>query len=211
MISRINGTLVRTTDDGRALLRCDAITYEVLVPAADVHALAGREGEAVEFQTLHYLESHGQGASMLPRLVGFSSERDRAFFELFTTVKNIGYRKALRALQLPFAEIADAIVARDVVRLTALPEIGKRTAETIIAELSGKVDEFVDGGTGYASISLPEHLRSIASDTMTMLTSLGESASEARRLVEHAASTNPDIETPEDLLAAVYRLKETVA
>ena len=97
------------------------------------------------------------------------------------------------------------------VRLTALPEIGKRTAETIIAELSGKVDEFVDGGAGYASISLAEHLRPIASDTMTMLTSLGESASEARRLVEHAASTNPDIETPEELLAAVYRLKETVA
>ena len=114
MISRLSGTLIRTTEDGRALLRCEAITYEVLVPAADVPGLADREGAAIEFETLHYLESHGQGATMLPRLVGFSTERDRSFFELFTTVKNIGYRKALRALQLPFDEVADAIAAKDV-------------------------------------------------------------------------------------------------
>jgi len=211
MISRLSGTLVRTTEDGRALVRCEAITYEILVPAADVPTLADRQGEPVEFETLHYLESHGQGATMLPRLIGFASERDRAFFELFTTVKNIGYRKALRALQLPFNEVADAIAAKDAARLTALPEIGTRTAETIIAELNGKVDAFIEGTPSVTMAAVPAERRTLASDTLFMLRALGESPTEARRFVEQAISSNPDIEAPEDLLAAVYRLKETVS
>ncbi len=211
MISRLSGTLIRTTDDGRALLRCEAITYEVLVPAADVPRLADREGAAIEFETLHYLESHGQGATMLPRLVGFSTERDRSFFELFTTVKNIGYRKALRALQLPFDEVADAIAAKDVQRLTSLPEIGKRTAETIIAELHGKVDPYLEGAPTQPVAAVPAGQRTLAGDTIFMLTALGESPAEAKRYVEQALTANPDINEPEDLLAAVYQLKETVS
>ena len=211
MISRLTGTLIRTTEDGRALVRCEAITYEVLVPAADVPLLADREGATVEFETLHYLESHGQGSTMLPRLIGFSTERDRSFFELFTTVKNIGYRKALRALQLPFDEIADAIASKDAQRLTSLPEIGKRTAETIIAELNGKVDSYVNGSPAHAVAAVPAGQRTLAGDTIFMLTALGESPAEARRFVEQAIASNPDINEPEDLLAAVYRLKETVS
>ncbi|MDG2291814.1 MAG: helix-hairpin-helix domain-containing protein [Phycisphaerales bacterium] len=211
MISRLSGTLVQTTEDGRALVRCEAITYEILVPAADVPTLAAREGETVEFDTLHYLESHGQGSTMLPRLIGFTSEHDRSFFELFTTVKNIGYRKALRALQLPFNQIASAIAAKDAAGLTALPEIGKRTAETIIAELNGKVDAFLEGTGPMTMAAVPVGRRTLAGDTLFMLTALGESPTEARRFVEQAINSNPDIEAPEDLLAAVYRLKETVS
>ena len=45
--------------------------------------------------------------------------------------------------------VAEAIAARDHGMLQTLPEIGKRTAETICVELKGKVDPFVRelGGT----------------------------------------------------------------
>ncbi len=211
MISRIEGELVRI-GNGRALLRCDAITYELFIPAADEMRLSSDGGRTAAFHTLHYLESQSQGASFIPRLVGFSTTEDRAFFELFTTVKGLGVRKALRALQLPFTTIAAAIAARDTALLTSLPEIGKRTAETIIAELSGKVDRFITevspisaAGTepGRVDVKL-----GLVRDAVRVLTQLGEPPLTARMLVDRALASDASLETPEDLVAAAFRLKE---
>jgi len=147
MISRLHGELVHV-DDGVAELRAGDVVYEVLVPAADEERLRGQIGATIEFHTLHYLESQGQGTSFRPRLVGFRSPLERDFFELFTTVKGIGNRKALRALQMPFGMIAEIIARRDVAMLTTLPEIGRKTAETIVVELKGRVDRFTVLGRG---------------------------------------------------------------
>lgn len=53
------------------------------------------------------------GEGSLPRLIGFEAARDRQFFELFTTVKGIGNRKALKAMAIEPAAIAALIVAKD--------------------------------------------------------------------------------------------------
>lgn len=135
-------------EDGVAEMRAGDIVYEVLIPSADEERLRGQVGETVELHTLHYLEGQGQGSSFWPRLVGFRSPLEREFFELFTTVKGIGNRKALRALQMPFGMVAELIVRRDVSMLTTLPEIGRKTAETIVVELKGKVERFTVLGRG---------------------------------------------------------------
>jgi Holliday junction DNA helicase RuvA len=202
MISHLSGTLV-AIEDGAAHVRTGDVTYEVLVPAADSMALAARLGQPVSFHTLHYLEGQGQGASFWPRLIGFQAPADRAFFELFTTVKGIGNRKALRALQLPFGQVAEAIAARDHALLQSLPEIGKRTAETICVELKGKVDPFVrgiGGGAGMGAgpgtraaggdsasrgpISAESKLMAAARDAVEVLVQLGHTKPAAREMVE---------------------------
>jgi len=147
VICRIAGELLRV-DDGAAEIRSGDLVYEVLVPAADEERLRERVGGAVEFHTLHYLEGQGQGTSFRPRLIGFGSPLERDFFELFTTVKGIGNRKALRALQMPFGMVAELIARRDVSMLTTLPEIGRKTAETIVVELKGRIDRFTVLGRG---------------------------------------------------------------
>ena len=108
MITRLRGQLVEVTD-GQALLEVGAITYQLFIPAADMPALLGRVGEEIELHTLHYLEGGAQGTTLTPRLIGFAEASDRAFFELFTTVKGVGNRKALRALVRPCGELAAAI------------------------------------------------------------------------------------------------------
>jgi len=211
MISRIEGDLVSITEDGRAFLCCDHITYELLIPGADHQRLATMIGQSVRFHTLYYLENQGQGAAYIPRLIGFASPEDRSFFELFTTVKGIGNRKALRALQLPFGAVAAAIAEKDVELLVSLPEIGKRTAETIVAELHGKVDRFVeakpfggpDGGGG-ADAGRAALIR----DAVGVLTQLGEQKIHARQLVDRALAADPALETAERVVAAAFRLKE---
>ena len=143
MISRIDGELI-SVGDNFIELSCGAITYELLVPAIDLHVLANSIGQQVTFHTRYYLEGQSQGSSFVPRLIGFGSAQQRAFFELLTTVKGMGSRKALRAMQLHHSAIASAIATKDVDLLVSLPEIGKRTGETIVAQLSGKVDRFLE-------------------------------------------------------------------
>ncbi|MHC5003408.1 MAG: Holliday junction branch migration protein RuvA [Planctomycetota bacterium] len=209
MISRIEGEL-RSVEAGRAELCCGPMWYQLLVPACDEQRLATQIGRTLEFHTLHYLEGQGQGTSFVPRLIGFCSPEDRAFFELFTTVKGLGNRKALRALQLPFRDVAAAIAARDVDVLRSLPEIGKRTAETIVAELDGKVDRFVElkpvgpGEQGPPSAARAEAL----SDAATVLVQLGENRSVARQLVERALREDPELDGADALVAAALRLRD---
>jgi holliday junction DNA helicase RuvA len=214
MICRIEGEIVGV-ESGRVELRVrhgeGAVCHELLVPAIDVQRLAAMIGETAEFYTLNYLESLNQGATLIPRLIGFRSREDRAFFELFTTVKGVGPRKALRALELPFADIAAAIASRDSDVLVSLPEIGRRTAETIIAELSGKVDRFVEvkavasasvtgGGSGAAAV--------LVRDAVAVLVQLGEARLQARQLVDRVLSADPSLDDAEQLVAAAFRLKE---
>lgn len=208
MISRIEGILERLSH-GVAGLRCDHLTYMLLIPGADEQRLASRVGERIAFHTLHYLEGQGQGANYVPRLIGFSSPEDRAFFEIFTTVKGMGNRKALRALQLPFHRVAEAIAKKDIDSLKALPEIGARTAQTIVAELHGKVEDFVrldraDHATGGEPGAAAD---SMADDALTVLVTLGEPKLAAMQLVERALAADPALDSTEALIAAVYRLK----
>ena len=209
MISRIEGELVGVAD-GRAELRCGDLTYTLLVPAADEEDLLERVGSRIRIHTLYYLEAQGQGSSFIPRLIGFPTADARAFFELLTTVKGLGARKALRAMSLPYTSIAEAIACRDNGLLVALPEIGKRTAETIIAELNGKVDRFI----GMAPVPVDESdaggrpvTAVVMRDAVAALTQLGEPKLHARQLVEQAFADDPTLDTPDALVAAAYRVR----
>ena len=212
MITQLTGTLV-AIDDGAAHVQVAELTYEVLVPAADSMALAARIGQPVRFHTLHYLEGQGQGSSFWPRLIGFQTATDRAFFELFTTVKGIGNRKALRALQRPFAEVAAAIARRDEKALTGLPEIGKKMAETIVVELKDKVARFTamaSGGMEPVVAANAASLVGAAGDAVVVLVQLGESRVLAERMVERALQVEGPKAAAEVLVATALRLRGSV-
>jgi len=202
VITRLRGKLV-AVDEGKVMVAVEAITYELLIPAADVEKLLDRISQQIELHTMHYFEGQSQGSSFIPRLIGFSSDRDRDFFQLFTTVKGIGNRKALRALIRPFGEIASAIANKDAPALVSLPEIGKRSAETIIAELSGKIDLFIGDVMPRIEIKMP----SFGEDAIAMLIQLGESPRDARKLVQLAIDRDATIETADQLVQTSFQLK----
>lgn len=189
MITRLTGTLERV-EGQEAIVALGDIAHQVLVPGYVAEKLAQRLGQRVTLVTLQYLESQNQGSSFIPRLIGFNHEQERKFFELFTTVKGIGNRKALRACVLEPAGICRAIAARDAKALTKLPEIGSRMAETIIAELSGKVDGFLSSqeiesldaeAAGAGGAKSP-----IADDAVAALIALGQTRQEAEVQVTRA-------------------------
>ena len=178
--------------------------YEVHVPACDVERLARRVGQEVVLHTIHIVEGDPARGQVAPRLIGFSSEADRDFFKTFTKVKGIGVRKALRALVRPVAEIAAAIEAKDARFLVALPEIGKRTAEQIIAELHGKVERFAGEAIPTPEIS---DLSKAGNEAVSALVQLGEKRPDAIGLVERVLAVAPEAQTPEEIIRRVYKLK----
>lgn len=203
MIARICGRLEQVSDAAALIDTGGGLWHEALIPACDVERLTRRTGQEVILHTIHYLEGNPSHGQVIPRLVGFTCEEDREFFRAFTTVKGIGIRKALRALARPVAEIAAAIQAKDAKFLVALPEIGRRTAEQVIAELHGKVEQFAGEPAPVTSPALPEP----GAEAVAVLVQLGERRADAAALVQRALTVSPDLTTPEAILQQAYRLK----
>ena len=203
MIARITGRLEEVAEASALIDAGGGLWYEVLVPACQLEPLRRRIGQEVVLHTLHYLEGDPSRGAQQPRLVGFATEAERDFFRLFTTVKGIGIRRGLRALIRPVSEVAAAIAEKDARFLIALPEVGKRTAEHIIAELAGRVDEFAGEIAPAAEAQLPE----AAAEAQAVLIQLGERRADAAALVQRVLAVAPELETPEAIIQQVYRLK----
>jgi Holliday junction DNA helicase RuvA len=207
MIAALTGELHRI-DDGRVYLKSGPVLYELLVPAADLTELQAGLGEEITFHTIFYLGGDATRGGLEPTLIGFLRPEDKKFFELFTTVKGIGPKRALRALAVSVGQIAGAIEGKDARFLVSLPEIGKRTAEQIIAELSGKLKTFAAAGmieakTG-AAISRGN---ATEEDAIAGLMALGERRGDAENLLQRAKQGNANLKTTDQLLREMLRLR----
>ncbi|MEO0476480.1 MAG: Holliday junction branch migration protein RuvA [Planctomycetota bacterium] len=215
MIARITGQLVDLQNDTALIEASPGIVHELLLPAFVTQRLAPSLGQTVTLHTLHFLEGQNQGALFLPRLAGFLTPADKAFYQLMTTVKGIGHRRALRALVLPTDQLACAIADRDIKLLQTMPEVGKKTAETIALTLRDKVDEFLNaprvstpGDPDVVDVapSAPAG-GSLARGAVEALVTLGEDRARALAWVDQVMQSDERPETIEELIAAVYRLK----
>jgi len=192
-------------DENRVQLAIGAMLFELMVPAADLESLRALKSQEITFHTLMYLEGDPNRGNLEPRLIGFLRPEDKQFFELFTTVKGIGPKTALRALTVPVGQIAAAIESRDGRFLVGLDGVGKRTAELIVAELSGKVGRFV---TDRAAVVTPASRRSQADeDAISLMVSGGERRSDAEMLLARAKSSDPNLKTAEQLWQEMLRLR----
>src|SRR5436853_7187637 len=138
MITKITGILNRVLDE-EARLQVGALEYQVLLPEFVRRQIQDRYGQEITLHTNEYLEGNPMQGRVVPRLIGFVTEAELEFFELFCTVDKVGVRKAIKALVRPIREIADAIQRQDSKWLTTLPGIGPATAEQVGATLTRKV------------------------------------------------------------------------
>ncbi|MDP6060710.1 MAG: Holliday junction branch migration protein RuvA [Pirellulaceae bacterium] len=214
MIARLEGMLL-DVEESVALVRCEGgLTYEVSLPAYAAARLGGAIGQPITLHTLYFIEGQAQGTTMTPRLAGFVSTDDRRFFELFTTCKGIGNRRALRSMTLETARIAAAIADRDVSLLQSLPEVGKRTAETIVATLHGKVDAFVSAAAYRRNSDRVDdaptdviNSSSLAREALEVLLQLGENRIQSINWIDQALRDGGKPVDTQDLLQRVYRIK----
>ncbi|MBE3069823.1 MAG: Holliday junction DNA helicase RuvA [Planctomycetes bacterium] len=200
MIARIAGQLESLTDN-RAVIAAGALAYEVLVAPVTADQLRPLVGRPVTLHTLEYFDGNPAYGQMVPRLVGFLSQTDKRFFVRYVSVQGIGIAKGLRSLVMPVGQIARAIEARDARMLAELPGVGRRTAEKIIADLCGKLDEFamaVPGGPPAAE--QPESKR----EAVAVLVSLGLARPEAAARVDAAYDRLGEKATVEALVREAF-------
>lgn len=75
-------------------------------------------------------------------LYGFRSEDDLNIFEMLLEVSGIGPKSAITIISVAGSSIIrEAVVFGDSSRLTAIGGVGKKTAEKIVVELSGKIKQ----------------------------------------------------------------------
>ncbi|MDG2184440.1 MAG: helix-hairpin-helix domain-containing protein [Mariniblastus sp.] len=205
MITKIKGNLIRL-DENSATIGIDPFEYEILIPDFTRRHLQMSVGSEISLITIQYIDGNVQkGGRMTPRLIGFNSEIEREFFELFCSVDGLGVKKALRAMVRPVQDVAKAIEQQDTKVIATLPGIGPATAERIVAKLRRKMPKFALMVTGGGEDNDLEQVeRNVVDETFQILLTLGHSESDARRLLEAPLASKTKFKDVESLLQAVY-------
>jgi len=200
VIGYLEGKLLKKEDD-RVLLLTNQIGYEVLLPAVVMKSLQSKNiGDEVSL----YIFFQQTERQPKPVLIGFNLEVEKEFFQYFLSVEDIGPLKAVKALNEPIREIANAIEASDIARLTQLKGIGRRTAQKIIATLEGKMGKFaLIQPTEQPDTPLIVDFTKQVLDVM--IKQLGHKPADARKMISKAMKRNAAIASAEELFDEVYK------
>ena len=114
-------------------------------------------------------------------LFGFATSTERATFRQLIKVSGIGAKTALGILSaMNSEELAQAVAQEDLKRLSAVPGIGKKTAERMVLELRGKlITANLDAGLFAQAVPNDE-----TDDIISTLLALGYSEREAKGAVK---------------------------
>ncbi len=141
MIGYLQGSIFAAEGE-TVLVNVHGIGYEVHCSSQTMTTLTG------EAQAEFWIYTHVREDQLM--LFGFLSQVEKQLFLSLIKVNGIGPKVALKILgAAPTAEIMRMIDEGDARGLSQLPKVGKKTAETIILELKGKliqVDEVKKSG-----------------------------------------------------------------
>src|SRR5437868_343491 len=212
MITKIAGLVNRVLDE-ELRLQVGALEYQVLVPEFVRRQTQTKLGQEIALHTTEYLEGNPMQGKMIPRLIGFASEAELEFFELFCTVDKVGVRKAMKALVRPIRDIADAIQRQDAKWLTSLPGIGPATAEQIVATLRRKVTKFALMAAPRDSATPSDMLATVVDgnvleDAYQALLGVGHSPIEARARLDRVLVGGRSFKSSEEILLEIYKQRE---
>ncbi|MEM9828609.1 MAG: Holliday junction branch migration protein RuvA [Planctomycetota bacterium] len=204
MIVTIAGELARV-GEAAVVIASAPFEYEVLVADYTRRQLQSKTGQDIRLHTIEYIEGGPQGGRMVPRLIGFQTEPERQFFELFCSVDKVGVKKALRAMVRPVRELALLIEQQDSKQLSALPGIGPATSEKIIATLRRKMPRFALMVSRDDAEQSSDGGSAVVGDTFDALIALGHGEADARQLIDDAVATGKKFKDTESLLTAIYQ------
>lgn len=169
MISHLSGTILHK-NESNITLDVNGVGYKIFVTGTTLESLKGISAE---------LWTHLAVRENAQDLYGFPTREELEFFELLISISGIGPKTALGILNVATLEtLKQAVLHGNTAHLIKVGGIGKKNAEKIVLELSGKLGDFEgkDGG------ELREE-----EDVLEALTSLGYSQREARDAIQSVA------------------------
>ena len=195
MIARLRGTLADKTP-GRIVIEAGGAGYDVQIPLSTFYPLGEVGAEVV-------LRVHTHVREDALALFGFGTPLEHQLFERLIAINGVGPRLALAVLSgIEPSELIKAVRSQDVVRLTKIPGVGKKTAERIGLELKDRLPVIPEEGHP-GSGGLPEEDEQ-RRDLLSALVNLGYPHAAAENALDAVAAGVPDA-TFEHLLKAALK------
>jgi Holliday junction DNA helicase RuvA len=175
VIAQLRGAIVEK-HPSRLIVEAGGVGYDVQVPLSTFYVL-GEPGTPVT------LRIHTHVREDVIALYGFATPLEQSLFERLISISGIGPKLALAVLSgIEPVELIQAIRRQDVARLTAIPGIGKKTAERIGLELKDRLPASLQGaGQATAATAPGDQLRD---DLLSALLNLGYQRGVAEKAID---------------------------
>lgn len=183
MIALLKGILA-DKHPSRIILETGGVGYDVQVPLSTFYTL-GEPGSALT------LRVHTHVREDVIALYGFATQLELALFERLIAISGVGPKLALAVLSgIEPAELIKAVRLGDVARLTAIPGVGKKTAERIGLELKDRLPASLQAiGQAQIEASPGDQLRE---DLLSALLNLGYQRAGAEKAIDKTLSESRD-------------------
>ena len=176
MISHLKGILYRKSPT-EIVVDVNGVGYAVSIPLSTYEKL-GETGIAVTILTYTYVRED------ILQLYGFATEAEREIFRLLISVSGIGPKIAQGILSgVQPNELQNLIAQANVSALTAIPGVGRKTAERLIVELRDKIAKLDSGSFSSGSTGAAQGIRA---EALMALISLGYNRATAEKAIRLA-------------------------
>jgi Holliday junction DNA helicase RuvA len=183
MIALLKGTLLDKAPS-RVIVDVGGVGYDVQVPLSTFYGL-GDTGANVT------LRIHTHVREDVIALYGFSTTLEQDLFERLISISGIGPRLGLAVLSgIEPPDLIRAIKTQDVARLTAIPGIGKKTAERIGLELKDRLPQAATLSSQAPAGGRPED--QLREDLVSALLNLGYQRNTAEKAIDKTLKASPD-------------------
>ncbi len=197
MIAYVEGRLAEIMDDACLLVTSGGVGYEVFMPGHFLSRLPGR-GETLFCYTCTVVREDAL------ELYGFPTWDERQTFLVLTSISRVGAKTAMAILTVFRPDdLRELVAAEDVLALTRVPGIGKKTAQQLFLELKYKLK--IEGAAALPAVSLGA-AGSVSRDAVAGLVNLGYAEDEAARVVKSILAGEPDLDVSGLLRAALKSL-----
>ena len=196
MIARLTGRLL-DKQPNRIVVDVGGVGYDVAVPLSTFYTL-GEAGAPVSLR----IHTHVREDAIA--LFGFATALELLLFERLIGVSGIGPKVALSELSgIEPEELVRAVRTQDTARLTAIPGVGKKTAERIGLELKDRLPHALVGAAG-APVPAGEAGGGLRDDLLSALVNLGYHRAAAEKAIDRVV-TRPEQGSFEENLRAVLK------
>ena len=193
MIAQLRGTLADKRPN-QILVDVGGVGYLVHIPVSTFYALGDLHSNVT-------LLIHMQVREDAISLYGFLSSREKHLFELLISASGVGPVLALKILSgMSVDDLVPAVRSGDLVRLTRIPGVGRKTAERMVVELRDKLTAMETPETARQPVTAT----GAAADVVSALLNLGYEQGAAEQAVAHAGKDGA-AETFEALLRATLQ------
>lgn len=192
MIAHLSGTLL-SKQANSAIVDVGGVGYDVAIPLSTFYDL-GEIGEPVQLRVYTHVRED------VLQLYGFKTARERELFLQLISVNGVGPGLAIKLLSgMNADEMIASIRTNNLVRLVAIPGVGRKTAERLVVDLRDKIaalsspaleEEFAAKAAVEGAPTTTEAMRN---DAMSALANLGYQRSAVEKAVKNAVDEGGEL------------------